>query len=238
MASKPTVLLVEDNPMVLALLREALESLAEVEWETSGDAALDLPPDADLVLTDYNMGGINGVELVRRLRGKLPQVPALLMATKAEISNLGPARNEFEEIIEKPFFVRDVMGQVRRVLDKVMLEEMAHQSQRGDELRGTLAQMGVIDLLQSLEMGRKTCALTLITSSERCTMYFADGQITHAECGRLVGDDAVYHAVAWNEGKFRIDFTGRSARQTTKKTTQALLLEGLRLLDEASRDNH
>lgn len=67
-------------------------------------------------------------------------------------------------------------------------------------------------------------------------MYFGDGQITHAIYGPLRGDDAVYKVLTWTEGQFEIDFSGSSTEQSTTRSTQGLLMEGLRLLDEANRD--
>jgi hypothetical protein len=96
--------------------------------------------------------------------------------------------------------------------------------------------MNVMDLLQSLDMGRKTCTLTLRNEDEKCKMFFADGQINHALYGDLKGDHAVYKVLTWTGGTFEIDFSGSSSEQTVTQSTQGLLLEGLRLLDESGRD--
>ncbi len=67
-------------------------------------------------------------------------------------------------------------------------------------------------------------------------MFFSDGQITHAKYGGVSGDAAVYRALSWTDGNFVMDFDGRSSEQTTTRSTQGLLMEGLRLLDESNRD--
>jgi hypothetical protein len=67
-------------------------------------------------------------------------------------------------------------------------------------------------------------------------MFFSDGQINHAIYGKLKGDEAVYKVLAWTGGNFQIDFTGKSSEQTCTRSTQGLLMEGLRLIDEANRD--
>jgi hypothetical protein len=40
----------------------------------------------------------------------------------------------------------------------------------------------------------------------------------------------------WTGGNFELDFEGKTDLETTKLNTQGLLMEGLRLLDEAQRD--
>jgi hypothetical protein len=68
-------------------------------------------------------------------------------------------------------------------------------------------------------------------------MYFVEGQLVHAASGWLLGDDAVYDALRWQGGgTFEIDFKASNELRTTTRSTQALLLEGMRLLDEAARD--
>ena len=54
--------------------------------------------------------------------------------------------------------------------------------------------------------------------------------------GGVNGDQAVYKVLAWTEGTFEIDFSRSSSEHTTTRSTQGLLMEGLRLIDEANRD--
>jgi hypothetical protein len=51
------------------------------------------------------------------------------------------------------------------------------------------------------------------------------------------GDEAVYRVVRWQDGSFQIDFTARSGKRTTTRSTQSLLMEALRLLDEQNKDH-
>jgi len=234
------VLLVEDNPMILGLLRDAISPLATVVPVTdAADALLRTVEDTpDLIITDYQMPGMDGRQLLEKLRARpaTSKIPVILMATKADITDrLKPIEEDLADFIAKPFFVKDAILRIRRVLDRITLEKMTREG--GSSVRGSLTQMNVIDLLQSLEMGRKTCSLVLSNGEERSTLYFSDGQITHATHAQLSGNEAVYQALTWADtGHFEIDFGGRSAEQTTTRSTQGLLMEGLRLLDEASRD--
>jgi CheY-like chemotaxis protein len=240
------VLLVDDNPMILALLEKALAPMAAVTTSRDGADALQKaasdPP--DLIVTDYHMPGMDGCALLQKLKAtpSTAAVPVIMAATRADISErLKTVQSSLEDFLEKPFFVADATRRIRRVLDKIGLEKTARSSKGEALFRGSLAQMGVIDLLQSLDMSRKTCALTLtLEDGDRCDMYFADGQISHAVYGGMVGDQAVYKALAWEDpkGSFQMDFAAKPPeRTTTSRSTQSLLMEGLRLLDEANRDN-
>jgi hypothetical protein len=122
------------------------------------------------------------------------------------------------------------------MIDRIALEKMAKTAPSDGVVRGSLAQMNVIDLMQSLEMGRKSCQLTLTKDGEKCEVFFAEGQVKHATYGSLVGDEAVFKVLRWTGGNFQLDFEGKTDKETTQLNTQGLLMEGLRLLDESQRD--
>jgi CheY-like chemotaxis protein len=236
------VLLVEDNPHVLRLLHDAVAPIASVALATdAGDALLrtvEEPP--DLIVSDYQMPGMNGLQLLEKLRGRpaTAHIPVILMAAKADIvERLKPIEEQVADFIAKPFLVKDAMLRIKRVLDRVAVEKISREAAMASVVRGSLAQMNVIDLLQSLDMGRKTCSLMLTSGEEQYVLHFGDGQIVHALYDSLQGDEAVYKALTCGDsGHFVIDFEARTSDQTTTRSTQGLLMEGLRRLDEANRD--
>ncbi len=241
MANSVKVLLVEDNPMVLGMLRNALTPLAIVTTAIDGADALlkavDDPP--DLLVSDYRMPGMDGRQLVEKLksRSNTAAIAVILLATRTDISEkLSSHDHSIDDFVEKPFFLKEATQRIKRVIDKIALEKMAKSTASDGVLRGNLTQMNVIDLVQSLEMGRKSCALTLTNEKDKCEMYFSEGQVTHAAYGTLTGDPAVFKVLRWTGGNFQVNFDGKTKQQTTTLNTQGLLMEGLRLLDEAQRD--
>jgi CheY-like chemotaxis protein len=236
------VLLVDDNPHILELLREGIEPLAQISAFRNPEEALTHsrtdPP--DLVICDFRMPGIDGIQLVRKLKAQAGAdgIRFMLMAAKADVDDtLRPHSDIVEEFVIKPFFVRELAKQTKNILDRIYLEKLQRQAPAEGVMRGRLSEMNIIDLLQSLELGQKNCSLTFTQDRESCRMYFADGQIHHAESGTITGDAAVYRVAGWSEGVFEIDFNGRSDKKTTTQSTQGLLMEALRLLDEAKRED-
>jgi len=241
MANNVKLLVVDDNPMVLAMLQHALTTLALVTTATdAADAllkAVDDPP--DLLVCDYRMPGMDGRQLVEKLRSRprTAEAAVILVATKTDISEkLSTPDLPVDDFVEKPFFLREATQRIKRVIDKIALEKMAKTVPSDGVLRGSLLQMNVIDLVQSLEMGRKSCSLTLTNKDDKCELYFKEGQVTHATYGSLVGDPAVFKVLRWTDGNFEVNFEGKTTQQTTQLNTQGLLMEGLRQLDEAQRD--
>lgn len=241
MPSNIKVLLVDDNPMILAMLNQALAQFSSVTTLTDGaDALLKAIDDKpDLIISDCTMDTMDGKQLLQKLKSRsaTAHIPVILMASKADITEkLKPLHDTVEDFIEKPFFLKEAAARIKKVVDKISLEKMAREAPGESVLRGNLAQMTVMDLLQSLDMGRKTCSLILSNNGDKCEMFFTDGQINHATYGNLKGEEAVYKVLLWTGGNFEINFTGISREQTVSRTTQGLLMEGLRLLDESNRD--
>jgi hypothetical protein len=133
--------------------------------------------------------------------------------------------------------LKDAIRRIKRVIDRIALEKMAKTAPSDGVLRGNLSQMNVIDLVQSLEMGRKSCQITLTNEADRCEMFFSEGQVTHAQYGEVTGDAAVFKVLRWTGGNFELNFDGKTTQQSTTLNTQGLLMEGLRLLDEANRNS-
>jgi CheY-like chemotaxis protein len=240
MATNVKVLLVDDNPMVLGLLRQSLSALASVTTATDGaDALLKAVDDVpDIVVSDYRMPGMDGRQLVEKLKSRpgTAGIAVILLATKNDISEKLSHQDPADDFVEKPFFLREATQRIKRVIDKIALEKMAKSASGDGVLRGSLSQMNVIDLVQSLEMGRKSCLLTLSNEDEKCLLYFAEGQVVHAAYGPMTGDQAVFKVLRWTGGNFQVDFEGKTSERTTQLNTQGLLMEGLRLLDESKRD--
>jgi CheY-like chemotaxis protein len=240
MVNNVKLLVVEDNPMVLGMLRQALSSLAPVTTATdAADAllkAVDDPP--DLLVCDYRMPGMDGRQLIERLKSRpaTANFSAVLMASKADIAERLSQQDAADDYLEKPFFLKDATRRIKRMIDRIALEKMAKTAPSDGVVRGNLSQMNVIDLMQSLEMGRKSCQLTLTRDSERCEVFFVEGQVKHATYGSLMGDEAVFKVLRWTGGNFQIDFDGKTDKETAQLNTQGLLMEGLRLLDESQRD--
>jgi CheY-like chemotaxis protein len=237
------LLLADDNPPVRDLIAKGLEPYCEVTIAADGADALlkiiDEPPDA--ILCDYKMPGLDGRQLFEKLRGReqTRHIPFLFMASRADIEErLRPLVDGVEDFIAKPFLVKDLVRVTKKVIDRLHLEKLQKRASRPGVIQGRLEEMSMIDLMQSLEMGQKSCRLWVQHGREHCELYFAGGQCRDAKIGNIEGDDAVYKVLLWTEGEFEIDFNAANAstRTTTTRNTTGLLMEAMRLMDEANRD--
>ena len=122
---KFTVLCVEDNPANVELVKQtlALNPAIQLEIATDGNAglaaALRLKP--DLVLLDINLPGIDGYEVLRRLRSKPASaaIACIAMTANAMSGEAQRARDAgFADYISKPFEVEMLLAKVSALLNR------------------------------------------------------------------------------------------------------------------------
>ncbi|MCS6902505.1 MAG: DUF4388 domain-containing protein, partial [Myxococcales bacterium] len=115
-------------------------------------------------------------------------------------------------------------------------ESLAH---RGASARtrfaGNLEDMAVIDLLQTFEVSRKTGVLLLTHQGQGAKIFFREGKVIDAELGRLRGEEAVYRTLLWTNGHFEVHFGTVPNEDIIECSTQGLLMEGMRRVDEWHR---
>lgn len=100
-------------------------------------------------------------------------------------------------------------------------------------MTGTLGLFSLVDLFQLLASSARTGRLSVRHPQASAKVYFYEGKVVHALFGEIVGVDAVYALFADEQGSF--EFTvGLPAPETTIGTsTENLILEAIRRLDEA-----
>ncbi len=98
---------------------------------------------------------------------------------------------------------------------------------------GTLRQMALAEIVQSLEMGRKTASVDIVPQDgEKGMIGFQGGAVRYAACGALVGEPAFFALMRHKEGFFRIHYGDAPPTTNIDAPTTFLLLEAMRLMDE------
>ncbi len=116
---KCRILVVDDDPFVAEMLAVILDADGyEVETAENGEDALTkfaAAPDTGLVISDMNMPGMTGLELIGRIRASRPGIPAILLTGSDDVA-LG---QEVDEYLLKDEDLQDTISlSVERVLER------------------------------------------------------------------------------------------------------------------------
>jgi len=121
MRAQPRVLLVEDDPGIVAGLRKELQSEGyDVAVALRGDDGLAaaLEHAFDVVITDLKMPGLSGLELVERLHRARPKLPILLVTAygSTETAIEATKRGAYDYVL-KPFDMAELLDLVAKAVD-------------------------------------------------------------------------------------------------------------------------
>jgi DNA-binding NtrC family response regulator len=140
---KRRMLIVEDDEIFLRPLQRSLEVAGyEVLTRSSGEDALELlkNDDVDAVLTDKRLPGMDGVELVRRLKAEHPDLAVVVMTAYGTIeSAVESVRLGAADYLVKPFEVAELIIVVRQAIELQEFRSASRATLRRNQERFTLS---------------------------------------------------------------------------------------------------
>lgn len=241
--AKQQLLLVDADPRSVRVLEVSLKKAGySVTTAADGVDALDkIELSApDLVLTDTRLPRMDGFSLVQKLKDRpaYASIPIVFLTSQKSIEDkIRGLELGVEDYLTKPIFVRELVARVDLLLARRTQERivMTQPTNRRTRLSGSLEDMGVVDILQTFEVGRKSGVASLDADGRHAAIFFRDGKVIDAEMGRLRGEEAVYRALIWNTGNFEVEFRSPKNEDIIPTSTQGLLMEGMRRVDEWGR---
>jgi len=220
-------------------LRKAGYSVAACADAKSALETLELSK-PDLILSDTRLPGTDGFELAQKIRASAEwsDIPFMFLSSDLSVeSKVRGLEQGVEDYLTKPIYIKEIIARVNLVLQRRQrrgLEERGGSSGK-TRFTGSLADMGIVDLLQTIDNGKKSGVLHLRSGSQAAAIYFRDGSIVDAELGSLRAERAIYRSLVWSEGTFELDFRDVRREDVVKSSTQGVLMEGMRRLDEWGR---
>lgn len=196
-AERPTVLLVEDDPMLGPLIQELLAPDYDVHLAVDGRAGLHagLSRTWDVMVVDRGLPGLDGVALIAALRAKGVATPILILtalgAIDAKVSGLDAGANDY---MVKPFDALELAARLRALTRSYQQE--ARTVSFGDwELNpGTRTARSLYGLVADLTAKECELLATLAAAPERVYTREELLRATHSH-GELAGviDTYVHH---------------------------------------------
>ena len=134
----PTVLLVEDEPAQREMLAYNLEAEGfDVITADNGEDGLILVDenDPDLIVLDWMMPQLSGIEVCRRLKSnsKTRQIPVIMLSARAEeVDRVRGLETGADDYVVKPYSVIELMARVKVHLRRIRAAAVGDRLEYGD----------------------------------------------------------------------------------------------------------
>ena len=135
---RPTVLLVEDEPAQREMLAYNLEAEGfDVITADNGEDGLILVDenDPDLIVLDWMMPQLSGIEVCRRLKSnsKTRQIPVIMLSARAEeVDRVRGLETGADDYVVKPYSVIELMARVKAHLRRIRAAAVGNRLEYGD----------------------------------------------------------------------------------------------------------
>ncbi|OQX25173.1 MAG: hypothetical protein BWK80_16975 [Desulfobacteraceae bacterium IS3] len=219
-----TILVVDDDKMILRLATEALKDYGEgynVMTAMNGKQALQIlsASAVDLVITDLKMPVMDGYELLTHTGRHYRNIPIIVMTGfgSREIAKQLKQKGVLH-YIEKPFEIN------------VLREKIADAFAAGS--KGFIHGFTLANFLQAVEVEQKSITLRIKSKRRVGYLHLHEGDLIDAEtdpgtCKPLSGEDAALEILCWDDANIEI--------QTIQKKDRKIACGLMQILLEASR---
>jgi len=222
------LLIVDDDAVQARALARAFSRLRPdftLITASSGVEATQLMSEhgVDLVLTDLQMPDMDGFELVAWILSNCPDVAVFTMSafgteqTALRLESLGGI-----EYLTKPLDAKQALARLTDALNQ--------------SVRGHVQNVSLASFLQLMEMERKTCNLTIRCDEKVGVLVVRKGQLIDARSAELRGEEAAISIIAWPNSSIMISRHGEFGPPVIQKSLNFIVMEAMRVQDEAARD--
>lgn len=237
LANRHRALIIDPDPEESTVLElRMVEQGFDVKIARSADAARRLfsteGVEFDLVVSELSLPDTDGLAFLSEARKeRWGRDVAWIFHTQKQ------GRTEAQRAFDlgaMDFVAKPVQADVLVAKIKAMLDQRARSGKGGAAkgVSGSLREMGLPDIVQVLFHGRKTGKLEIKSGAARGEIHFLEGAIANAVLGSVSGADAFYAMVKLTDGEFALDPSFVPPKRLVTESAEALLLEGMRRMDE------
>jgi CheY-like chemotaxis protein len=240
------VLLIDSNVYFVKRMTEALQKEGfEVLHHPVASYALTMieysPPDIILCATELREMG--AFEIVPMLRNdpKTANTPLMALGNSIEKGPLEAYRAGCDDFIDRRRNPADIAAHVRAFVrsSRHGFQPTQMLSTAETSLSGNLAHLDLPGIIQMLDQGRQTGALHVNAGETDAVMFLESGEIHHAECGKLIGEEAVIRIIKDCQrtgiGSYKFVAGTLANQRSVHRRATDLLLDAMREFDEAQR---
>jgi CheY-like chemotaxis protein len=241
------ILLIDSNVLFAKRLSDALKREGfEVTSSTQAAFALTaIEYDAPAaIVCATNMREMGALEIAQIIHAdpKNASLPIIATGDGSQGALMEAFQAGCDDYIDRHLSVSTIASHVRNIIiSKVEgFQPTQMLGQADTSLTGNLTHHDLTGVMQMLGQAHQTGALTINAGQTDAVLFFDAGDIVHAECGSLFGDEAVLDilksCVRCGSGVYKFVYGATTAQRTVLRSATDLMLDAMREFDESARD--
>ena len=212
---------------------QAAYALTALEYDTPG-----------AILCATNMREMGALEMARIIRAdsRNANLPIVALGDGSQRALMQAFQAGCDDYIDRSRQPAGIASHVKQLIVSKMEGFQPAQllTQSDTSLSGNLTHHDLTGVMQMLGHAHQTGALYINAGETDAVLFYEGGDISHAECGTLFGDEAVIYilknCVNGNHGIYKFVYGTTSTQRTVLRSATDLMLDAMREVDESSRD--
>jgi len=223
-----SILVVDDEDVFARSLAEGLQAElpgVDVHIAHDGHSALEILEHrvVDLVVTDVNMPGMDGLALVAAMVSRRIRIPVIMVTAFGNRKvELEARRHGVISVIDKPIDFSFMVEVCRNTLCSLG--------------QGALGGITLAGLLQLLEMEQRSCTVRVFAHGRAGQICIDRGRVVRSTQAAHRGVEALQRILRWDEPAIELGPLRAVEAEAEPMSLQAALLEAARVDDEIQRD--
>jgi DNA-binding response OmpR family regulator len=231
------VLIVDSDTSYTIPLRNALSKARyEVICGDDGQKAVEMAKnlEVDMIISEVELPQTSGHTLYKGIRS-IPACNSIafifISSQKRVDDRIKSMELGVDDYITKPFYAEEIVARVDALFAEIS-QINEEQSQSEKDFSGSLTEMNLVDLIQTLELGKKSAILKLTHNSSIGMIYVMNGEVVDALLDDLAPNQSLMRMFTWNIGNFFVEMASVNRERTIHIPNKELITNAMRRINQ------
>lgn len=188
----------------------------------------------NIILIEWQIPMNSGKELFEKLKSNAStrNIPVIALTREVELEDrLNSLGMGVDDYISKPFYPDEVAARIEMILQEMELIEESRRSLRHGFM-GHLSEMNLVDLIQTLELGKKSAIIYLSRGGLEGRVYVNEGLVIDAYIEGANPSRALTKMLTWLDGSFWVSLQRVDRLRMINEDNHDILIKGTQLIHQ------
>ena len=180
----------------------------------------------DLIICEIDLKTDSGLDFCAQLKSQTEYqaIPIIFLGSRIEDKTEALSQGA-DDFLLKPVYMGELKDRIEILLQKK--QRLGLEQGDGNRFFGRLEEMALLDLLQIIDVSKRSGQLKIEHKGRQGNLWFKDGILLDSKMDHLDNVDAIYRLLTWDFGQYEFDFTPPTQSQKIKQSIAEVKSEGM-----------